>query len=143
MSQGQVNPLGLLIRPGIQEISLDSIHNENLNLNNLMSSKSTSDSMKNSSSGYYQNRVRREQNYVVNAETYTKENGKKSEIVKMVRCNIYRSYNIITMYAAIVCFYNIIYYILFSRTVCWEIQSVSSFVVKLKNCKKMKKQLFL
>jgi len=84
MSQDQVNPLGLLVRPGVQEMPLDSISTENNALNNYMISKSTISIMKNSSSGYYQNRVRREQNYVVGAETYVKDNGKHVEIVKMV-----------------------------------------------------------
>lgn len=93
MSQDQVNPLGLLVRPGVQEMSLDSIRTENAALNNLMASKSSSYIVKNSSTGYYQNRVRKELNYVVGAETYTKDNGKHLEIVKMVRlfyisCNI-------------------------------------------------------
>lgn len=84
MSQDQVNPLGLPVRPGVQEMPLDSISTENNVLNNYMISKSTISIMKNSSSGYYQNRVRREQNYVVGAETYVKDNGKHVEIVKMV-----------------------------------------------------------
>lgn len=84
MSQDQVNPLGLPVRPGVQEMPLDSISTENNVLNNYMISKSTISIMKNNSSGYYQNRVRREQNYVVGAETYVKDNGKHVEIVKMV-----------------------------------------------------------
>jgi uncharacterized protein YigE (DUF2233 family) len=84
MSQDQVNPLGLLVRPGVQEMPLDSIRTENAALNNFMVSKSTNYIIKNSSTGYYQNRVRRELNYVVGAETYTKDNGKRLQIVKMV-----------------------------------------------------------
>lgn len=84
MSQGQVNPLGLPVRPGVQEMPLDSISTENTALNSHMMSKSTTSMIKNSSSGYYQNRVRREQNYVVGAETYVKDNGKHIEVVKMV-----------------------------------------------------------
>lgn len=84
MSQGQVNPLGLTTRPGVQEMPLDTIRSENIALNNLMSSKLSTNSMKNNSGGYYLNRVRREQNFVVGPETYTKENGKHLEIVKMV-----------------------------------------------------------
>jgi len=80
----QINPLGLPVRPGVQEMPLDSINTENNVLNNYMISKSTISIMKNGSSGYYQNRVRREQNYVVGAETYVKDNGKHVEIVKMV-----------------------------------------------------------
>lgn len=34
MSQGQVNPLGLTVRPGIQEMPLDSIRTGNITLNN-------------------------------------------------------------------------------------------------------------
>ncbi|XP_060847943.1 integrin alpha-PS1 isoform X2 [Rhopalosiphum padi] len=83
MSQEQVNPLGLAVRPGVQEMPLDSISTENIVLNNYMMSKSTSSIMKNSSSGYYQNRVRREQNNVVSAETSVNDNGKHEEIVKM------------------------------------------------------------
>jgi hypothetical protein len=82
MSQDQVNPLNLLARPGIQEIPLDNIRSENMALTNFMSQKSTTNTIKNSS-GYYQNRIRRQQNYVVGVETYTDENGKKTEIVKM------------------------------------------------------------
>jgi len=84
MSQGQVNPLGLPVRPGVQEMPLDSISTENIALNNHIISKTTTSMIKNSSSGYYQNRVRREQNYVVGAETYVKDNGKHIEVVKMV-----------------------------------------------------------
>lgn len=83
MSQGQVNPLGLKTRPGVQEMPLDSIRREDAALNNLMSSKSTINTMKNGS-GHYQNRIRRDQNYIVGAETYFKDNGKHLEIVKMV-----------------------------------------------------------
>lgn len=95
MSQGQVNPLGLKTRPGVQEMPLDSIRRENVALNNLMSSKSTINTVKNGS-GYYQNRIRREQNYVVGAETYVKDNGKHLKIVKMVRfvTQYYCTYNI-------------------------------------------------
>lgn len=85
MSQGQVNPLGLPVLPGVQEMPLDSISTENIALNNHIMSKTTTSMIKNSSSGYYQNRVRREQNYVVGAETYVKDNGKHIEVVKMVR----------------------------------------------------------
>lgn len=84
MSPNQVNPLGLLVRPGVQEMSLESIRTENNALNNLIASKSSNYNAKNSSTGYYQNRVRRELNYIVGAETYTKDNGKRLEIVKMV-----------------------------------------------------------
>lgn len=84
MSQGQVNPLGLPMRPGIQEMPLDTIRSENMALNNFMSSKLSTNTIKNSSSGHYQNRIRREQNYIIGPETYVKENGKHLEIVKMV-----------------------------------------------------------
>ncbi|XP_003246766.1 integrin alpha-PS1 isoform X2 [Acyrthosiphon pisum] len=83
MTQGQVNPLGLPVRPGVQEMPLDSISTENIALNSHMISKTTTSIIKNSSSGYYQNRVRREQNYVVGAETYVKDNGKHIDVVKM------------------------------------------------------------
>ncbi|VVC46162.1 Hypothetical protein CINCED_3A016546 [Cinara cedri] len=83
MSQGQVNPLGLPMRPGIQEMPLDTIRSENIALNNLMSSKLSTNMIKNSSGGYYQNRIRREQNYIIQPETYIKENEKHLEIVKM------------------------------------------------------------
>lgn len=82
MSQGQVNPLGLTVRPGIQEMPLDSIHTGNIALNNRMFSKETTTLVKNSTD-YYHNRIRREQNYVIGSETYI-ENGKRLEIVKMV-----------------------------------------------------------
>lgn len=83
MLPGQVNPLGLLIRPEIQEMSLNNIHTADMNLNNLMFTKSTFNSMKSNSSGYYQNRIRREENHI-NPEVYVKENDKNLEIVKMV-----------------------------------------------------------
>lgn len=93
MIQGQVNPLGLPVRPGVQEMPLDSISTENIALNSHMMSKTTTSMIKNSSSGYYQNRVRREQNYVVGAETYVKDNGRHIEVVKMVsNINIFGYY---------------------------------------------------
>lgn len=83
ISSDLVNPLGLPIRPGVQEMPLDNIRTDNIALSNLLSSKAPSNSMKNSS-GYYLNRIRREQNYVIGAETYVKDDGKHVEIVKMV-----------------------------------------------------------
>lgn len=84
MSDGQVNPMNLLIRPGVQEMPLDSIRSENIAINSFMTSKFTTNSIKSNNSGYYQNRIRREQNYVIGVETYVKDNGKISDIVKVV-----------------------------------------------------------
>ena len=82
--QGYVNPLGLPVRSGIQEMPLDSFSTENIVLNNYMMPKSTTGMIKNSSSGYYQNRVRRDQNYGVVVETYVNDDGKHIEVIKMV-----------------------------------------------------------
>lgn len=86
MPENQINPMHLLVRPGGQEVPFDNISSENSALNSFMSSKSTLTTKKSNSSVYYQNRVRREQNYVMGAEIYTKDNGKSLEIVKMVSC---------------------------------------------------------
>lgn len=83
MLPGQVNPLGLAVRPEIQEMPLNSVHTEDINLSNLMFSKSTFTSMKSNNSGYFQNRIRREENHI-NPEVYIKNNEKNLEIVKMV-----------------------------------------------------------
>lgn len=88
MKAGYVNPLDLKIRPGIQEMPLESIRTENDALNNLMSSKLTVNTMKNNTS-YYKNRVRRENIYSFGSETYTLKNGKHVEVVKMVNCCVH------------------------------------------------------
>lgn len=90
MSLRQVNPLNLPLRPGVQETSLDNIRLENIALNNHMASKLSTNVVKNSSTGYNLNRIRREQNYIVGAETYVKNKGKQLE-VKMV-CHITYSF---------------------------------------------------
>lgn len=78
MSQGQVNPLGL---QSVQESPLDTVRSENM----VLGSKLSTNIMKNSSGGYYQNRIRREQhNNIVHPETFVNENDKHQEIVKMV-----------------------------------------------------------
>lgn len=85
MSEGQVNPMNLLTRPGVQEIPLDSsMLAAGITFNNFVSSKLTTNSIKNNSGGFYQNRIRRDQNFVIGAESYSKNNGKNLEIVKMV-----------------------------------------------------------
>lgn len=83
MSQGQVNPLGLPVRPGVKEMPLDSIRTGNIALNNRILSKETRTTLVKNNTDYYHNRIRREQNYVIGSETYI-ENGKRLEIVKMV-----------------------------------------------------------
>lgn len=84
MPENQINPMNLLVRPGSQEIPLDNVRSENVALNSFMSSKFTTNSKKSNSSVYYQNRVRRDNNYVIVPETYIKDNGKPLEIVKLV-----------------------------------------------------------
>lgn len=73
---GQFNPLGLLIRPGGQEISLNSIHSHSSAFKHFATSKSTTN--------VHQNRFRRDQSYVVGSETYVYDNGNNSKVVKMV-----------------------------------------------------------
>ncbi|XP_050439552.1 integrin alpha-PS1 isoform X2 [Adelges cooleyi] len=82
LAQDQVNPLNLIVRPGVQEMPFENMHKENPGLYDFLNSKTTNYEMKNST-GFYQNRIRRDLNYFVGAETYTKENGKHQEIVKM------------------------------------------------------------
>lgn len=83
--QEQVNPLGLSMRPGVQEIPLDTINTGNIVLNGQISSKEPSNPIKNSSTSYLHNRIRRELNYGISPpETYNVDNGKHLEIVKMV-----------------------------------------------------------
>lgn len=89
-----MNPLGLSVRPGVQEISLDTINTGNIVLNSHISSKVSSNLIKNSSTGYHQNRIRREQNYIIGPETYNIDNGKHLEIVKMVICIYWSMFNI-------------------------------------------------
>lgn len=113
MSKGQVNPLGLIVRPGIQEMPLDSIRTGNIALNNRIFSKETTTTLVKNNTDYYRNRIRREQNYVVGSETYI-ENGKHLEIVKMV------SYKLI----CVLCLFILKKNHLFCRTVWWETPSV-------------------
>lgn len=75
--------MGLPIRPGVQEISLNGIQSHSSALNNLMTSKSTTNVIKNST-GFHQNRIRRDQNPIVGPETYTEDMGNNHEIVKIV-----------------------------------------------------------
>ncbi|XP_050530461.1 integrin alpha-PS1 isoform X2 [Daktulosphaira vitifoliae] len=81
LASGQVNPLNLIVRPGVQEIPLENFRKDN-SLNNLLNSKTVTSETKNST-GFYQNRIRREENYILGAETYINDNGKPKEIVKM------------------------------------------------------------
>lgn len=84
--QEQVNPLGLIGRPGVQEVPLDTINTGNIVLNSQLSSKVSNYQIKNSSTSYHQNRIRREHNYKFSPETYNIDNGKHLEIIKMVIC---------------------------------------------------------
>lgn len=85
---GQVNPMGLPNRPGVQEMSLSGIHSHSSALNNFMISKSTANIMKNST-GFHQNRIRRDQSYIVGPETYVEDYKNNLEIVKMVCISIH------------------------------------------------------
>lgn len=82
---GQVNPLGLPIRPGIEEKSLDENQSHSTVPKNRTTSESTTYVVENST-GIHHNRFRRDQNYVVGHETYFKDNRNNSKAVKIV-CN--------------------------------------------------------
>lgn len=86
MSQDHVNPLGLLVRPGGHDLplsheSVGTLKHASVDRTDL---RSTSDTMKNGSAEYSRNRVRRELDYVVGAESYVRNNEKPLRIVKMV-----------------------------------------------------------